>query len=540
MRTIHKALAALLACTLMAPALASCKSGDDQPSDTTPAATTPADPGNTNPTPGDCDKHTPSDSGNYCTTCYAILKSNEKDYKNMIYFASDDVMLTKAYQIAIADAVSNVKNFKGGVLSSEAPVIIAGADYVTPWTRDGSINVWNAFALMDPEVSKNTLLSLLKKEGTNYLIDGQYWDAIIWSFGAYQYVLTTADKPFLRTAQNAISNTLAKFEKEEFDAADGLFRGGAVYADGIAAYPDQYANGPNSGIEGWLENLDNNDKKAETGRGLPMKALSTNCTYYQSYVILAAMNELLGLDSADALAKADALKKAINKAFWNEEKGTYDYLAYECDYQEAIGIAFVLLFGIADERQTALVLENTYVTEQGIACVWPSFDRYLERDGYGRHAGTIWPHAQGFWARAAFENGFAQAFDSELYSLAEKAVRDGQFFEIYHPDTGEVYGGLQGFGNNDISLWGSCSHQTWSATAYLSCVYYDIIGAKMEAGKVTFRPYLPEGVNEAVISGMQIGDAIFDVVVTRGGNAPAEATYDTTQEGTVRVVLSVQ
>lgn len=540
---IKKLLAVLLSLTMLLPTVLSCQSEDNASSTTaggTDGNSTTVGPNQENPNPGGCKTHTPSVGGGYCTVCFEILKKNEREYLDMIYFACDDATLTDAYKVALADCFSNVKRFKGGLLTTEKEVIIAGADYTTPWTRDGSINVWNAFALLNPEVSKNTLLSLLKKSGSNYLIDGQYWDAIIWSIGAYQYILINEDKAFSRIAQNAIETTLAKFEKEEFDPADGLFRGGAVYADGIAAYPDQYANGPNSGIEGWLENPDNNDKKADTGRGLPMKALSTNCTYYQSYVILAALNEMLGKDDSDATAKAEALKKAINKAFWNEEKGTYDYLAYECDYQEAIGIAFVLLFGIADERQTALVLENTYVTEQGIACVWPSFDRYLERDGYGRHAGTIWPHGQGFWARAAFENGFVQAFESELYTLAEKAVRDGQFYEIYHPDTGEVYGGLQGFGKQDISLWGSCSHQTWSATAYLSCIYYEMMGAKIESGKVTFKPYLPAGVNEATISGMKIGDTVFDVIVVRGGDAPSEATYDTTNSGTVRVVLSVQ
>ena len=48
-----------------------------------------------------CTKHTPSESGRYCTTCYAILKENEKDYKDMIYFYSDNLTLNKAYTVAI-------------------------------------------------------------------------------------------------------------------------------------------------------------------------------------------------------------------------------------------------------------------------------------------------------------------------------------------------------------------------------------------------------------------------------------------------------
>lgn len=514
------------------------ETGKGKGSTTTTTATTTKQDGQKDPDTG-CKTHTPSASGTYCTACNAVIKKEGGNYSDMIYFNCDSEMLTKAYQIALADCRSNIKSFKGGVLASSKDCIIAGADYTTPWTRDGSINVWNAFALLDAEVSKNTLLSVLKRNGQEYQVDGQYWDAVIWSIGAYQYILATGDQGFLKIAQNALENSLERFEKEEFDAKDGLFRGAAVYGDGIAAYPDQYANGPNPGIEGWLEAPENKDLIVDTGRGIPMKALSTNCVYYQSYVIMAELNKLMGKDATDALAKAEALKKAINDNFWNEEKGSYDYLAYECDYQEAIGIAFVLLFGIADERQSALVLQNTYVTEQGIACVWPCFDRYLELGGYGRHAGTIWPHAQGFWARAAFEKGFVQGFENELYTLAEKAVRDGQFYEIYHPDTGAVYGGLQLFGNA-ISQWGSCAHQTWSATAYLSCIYYEMLGLELENGAVSFKPYLPEGVNEATFSGLKIGNTTFDIVIVRGGDNPTEARYETSAEQNTRIILSVK
>ena len=485
-----------------------------------------------------CKQHTPSEGGTYCTVCHEILKKDVKDYKNMIYFACDDKTLTDAYKVAVSDVSGNVKNYKAGVLTKSAKCLMAGADYDTPWTRDTSINVWNAFALLDRDVSKNTLLSVIAKKGDGYIIDGQYWDAVIWGIGAYQYIVVSGDTDFIKIAESALSNSLKKYEKEEYDKKDGLFRGAAVYGDGVAAYPDQYANSGSSGIESWVNMPENKGKVSRSGVGLPMKALSTNCVYYEAYVTLAKFQQMLGKDSADALSKADALKIAINKAFWNEEKGTYDYLAYECDYQEALGVAYVLLFGIADERQTALVLENTEITEHGIACVYPAFDRYLSLDGYGRHCGTIWPHAQGFWARAAFENGYIYEFENELRLLAEKAVRDNQFYEIYHPDTGEVYGGLQEGGHNDIFLWGSCAHQTWSATAYLSLIYYDILGASVESGKVTFKPYLPEGVNEASFSGFKVGNTTFEIIITRSGEGEKQVTVETGGEGTVRLLLT--
>lgn len=511
---------------------------DPTGSTTTTAASTNA-PSVDNPV---CDEHTPSENGTYCTVCYTVIKIEEEEYKNMIYFNCDNETLTKAYQVAFADIAGNIKNYKAGILTSSVPCIMAGGDYNTPWTRDAAINVWNAVALMRPDVAKNTLMSVLKKTGVDtYRIDGEYWDAIIWAIGAEQYINVSHDAEFTTLAQNAIHNSLIFFESTEYDSTDGLFRGGAVYGDGIAAYPDKYAIGaPNSNVMGWLSNPNNTDKGTFPGRGLPMKALSTNCCYYQAYVILARLNEKLGLDSSAALAKAAAMKAAINKAFWNEEKGTYDYLAYDCDYQEAIGLGFVLMFGIADERQAALVVQNTEVTENGIGIVWPSFDRYLEQDEYGRHAGVIWPHGQAFWARACSQSGYYYGYEYELFLMAEKAVRDGQFYEIYHPDTGAPYGGIQEVGGNTMTMHTSCRHQTWSATGYLSLVYYEMLGADIGMDQVTFTPYLPEGVNEATVSGFKVGNATFDVVIVRGGNNAQTATYKTIEEGAYRVVLSVQ
>ena len=488
----------------------------------------------------ECAEHTLSSDGSYCTVCYAVVEKNIKDYKDMVYFSCDNETLTKAYKVAFADITGNIKLYQAGALTTRDKCLMAGADYDTPWTRDAAINVWNGFALMNPEVSKNTLLSVLKKTGKQYQIDGQYWDAIIWAIGAYQLINVTHDMEFAEIAQNAITNSLKRFEREEFDEKDGLFRGGAVYGDGIAAYPDHYAvDAPNPGLGGWLENPANKDKIIPVGEGIPMKALSTNCVYYQAYVIQAKLNEMLGKDTEEPLAKAAALKKAINNAFWNAEKGNYDYLAYECDHQEAIGLGYVLLFGIANERQAQMVLQNTQVTEQGIAIVWPCFDRYLSRGGYGRHAGVIWPHGQAFWARACSQDGYTYGYEYELFLMAEKAVRDNQFYEIYHPDTGEVYGGIQEFGPNNFGLWGSASHQTWSATGYLSLIYYELLGADIGEKTVTFKPYLPEGVNEATFSNLTIGKATFDVVITRGGEGYETAVFDTTLEGNYRVYLSV-
>ena len=222
-----------------------------------------------------------------------------------------------------------------------------------------------------------------------------------------------------------------------------------------------------------------------------MKALSTNCVYFKAYEILAEMAHALGEPAKEFEEKAAAMKKAVNKNFWNEKRGSYDYLAGECDCEEGLGLAFAVLFGIADERQTALIRENTHICAHGIPCVWPTFWRYECLGGYGRHSGTIWPHIQGFWARAMHRAGHQESFEKELYLMAQKAVRDMHFSEIYHPDTGALYGGMQEQGPGGIVEWDSRRKQTWSATAFLSLIYFEILGLTMEDGEPVFHPQLP-------------------------------------------------
>ena len=130
------------------------------------------------------------------------------------------------------------------------------------------------------------------------------------------------------------------------------------------------------------------------------------------------------------------------------------------------------MFGIADARQTEAIFKSQHITPAGIPCGWPNFSRYETKDGnsFGRHIGTVWPQIQGFWAEAAARAGKTEIFGHELFNLAAHAVRDRQFAEIYHPLTGEIYGGLQENGGR-IVLWNATSRQTWAATAYIRMVF---------------------------------------------------------------------
>ncbi len=406
-------------------------------------------------------------------------------------FSCGNEDLERAFRLALGTLAANTRRIRSGLLKDPAPCLMAGLDYPSPWTRDASINVYFAAALLDPVVARNTLLSVLEEGEGGAVVGGQYWDRIIWALGAERLWDVCRDADFARFAFGVLRRTAESCLREEYDPADGLFRGPAVYGDGVSAYPERYRNPSlSSGILRWPR--EHPELRIPRGGGIPMKALSTNCVYEHAFRILARLAGALGEEAEPWIRRADVLKAAVNRAFWNSSTGMYDYLAGECAAQESLGLAFAVLFGIAGKDRAASVLERAYTTEHGIPCVWPAFPPY-NASGYGRHSGTVWPHIQGFWALAALKAGRGDLFARELFSLARHAVRDGQFAEIYHPEDGRIYGGIQE-GGGEYLEWRSCSCQTWSAASLIAMVVYGIFGES----------FLPPELDYAELAGLSV------------------------------------
>ncbi len=453
----------------------------------------------------------PADANKGSTSVTATIPALTVDHK-----AAHD-----AFRIAIGDLLGNVAIFKEGLLERPVPVILAGLDYNTPWTRDAAINAWNGASLIMPEVARNTLLSVLERTSGKVRIGGQYWDSIVWTTGAWHHYLYTGDREFLALALEATKNSLAHFERTEFDAQDNLFRGPG-WSDGVAAYPDVYANaGGSSGILDWPKH--NPDKVSKPGYGIPMKALSTNCLYYSAYVTAEKMAaELNAPVDPQWRIKAERLKKAINTRLWNEKQGCYRFLIGplgNCDHQEGLGSSYALLFGVADPKQADSVFVHQHVTPAGVPCGWPNLPRYERPDGmsFGRHMGTVWPQIQGFWAEATARAGMPDLFGHEFFNLAAHAVRDKHFAEIYHPITGKPYGGLQESGGRGTVLWEATSRQTWAATAYLRMVLLGLVGMRFDTDGVRFEPCVPKGISSVRLSDIRYRRMTLDVTVRGTG-----------------------
>ena len=448
--------------------------------------------------------------------------------KTVPYFISDNKSINHAYRLAIATVGANILPFRDGLLTEPKPVFIAGLGYVKPWTRDAAINTWNGGGLIYPEVARNTLLSVLDGSGDDVSIKGEYWDRIIFAVGAWYYYLYTADRELLSVAYKATKNTIKKCELEEFSEDVGLFRGPACYGDGVAAYPDVYAAQGESGIIAFATEFPK--LCAETGVGIPMHVLSTNCLYCEVYRILDLMADELSVPRCYE-ERYLALRAKINEIFWSEKLGSYTYIHDKfggCDRQEGIGISFAALFGIADGRQCKRIFENHRTTERGIACVYPGFKRYSSEDGmsFGRHCGTVWPHIQGFFADAAKRCGRDDLFEREFRLQTENALRYYQFAEIYHPITGEMYGGVQEWKGSGLRDWRSEPYQTWSATAYLRGVYNDIMGMEFDTDGIRFTPVRTSLIGKAELTNLHYRECVLNIRLSGGGGAIKSFTLD--------------
>lgn len=449
--------------------------------------------------------------------------------------------IDQAFQIACGDVAGNIALFRGGLLPEAESVFLAGKSYSSPWTRDAAFNVWYG-GFLAPEVSYNTLLAVLEKDEHGRLrIGGEYWDKIIWAIGAWQYQLWNDAPGFANLALEAIENTLAEAEARELDPADGLFRGGACFQDGVAAYPDCFVSMKRgSGIMDYLSSPPPGAKIAPAGTGLPMKALSTNALYCAAYRIADRFRKVLGKQPAHQ-ESAQKLKDAVNRRFRNPATGTYRYLLDADDpnpeRQEGLGHAFALLSGIVPEEERTALIKNVHTTPHGIPCVWPQMERYAGTPGvYARHSGVIWPQVNAAWCSALTACGERELAFHETELLADKAFRDKMFREVYHPDTGLPYGGIQEKGaDKGIVEWASCPRQTWAAMGFIHMVLRTFLGLHADESGLDISPVFPEGCEEIRLDGLHYRNAVLNLRIRRGSSALRHIPADIKGNQTIQI-----
>ncbi len=398
----------------------------------------------------------------------------------------------------------------------------AGGDYDTPWTRDASINSLGAASLLCPAVAANTLWAVTERRDGKLIVqqDNQWWDQVIWIPAIWNQYLVTGDRAVLAPAYEAANQTLAERRAKNFNGQVGLFGGPSFFNDGIAGYPP-----PLGGV----------DTKGSFVLDHPgtdrIMALSTNCVYVGAYRAAANLARELGRPTGEATdfdGKADALAAAINGRLWDPDARTYGYFLYGSGdragtlekYQEGTGLAFAILFGVADPARARTLVAGAHRDPQGIPSIWPHFPGYND-DRPGRHGDIIWPLINGLWAHAAATVGATDVAASEIVGQAKLALNGNDFREIYDARTGAVTGGWQ-----NGHQWESCKHQTWSATSYLRALYLGVFGLRFERDGLRFAPHLPDGWSGVTLTDLPYRGETIDVTLTGSGSTVASFKID--------------
>lgn len=379
--------------------------------------------------------------------------------------SSSDTLLVNAFNLALRTVENNIEN----------GIVKAGGDYGGEWTRDASINAWNAGSLVFPEESRNSLWAVTVDGGKT--VGHQYWDKIIWVQGAYNHCLVVGDE--IEPVYRCSAATMKELEESVFDTSRGLFNGPSVFNDGIAGYEEPIPD-PDLAQSGSY-------KHPNTGH---ISCLSTNCIYYWAYCRLAGMACRCGepFKAVSYCFKACRLRRVIRKTLYDKEANSLYYLIdHNGDvhhFQEGLGYAFAILSGVVSRAEAAELADGVSVSEYGIASICPDFKRY-DREHPGRHNNLVWPFVNAFWADAAHYAGHGDKFEFELRNLADLAVNkgEGMFYEIYNPNTGLPDGGWQ-----NGSHWVSCRDQTWSATGYLRMVFNDVFGLAFDRKGMSVTP----------------------------------------------------
>ena len=402
--------------------------------------------------------------------------------------------------------------------------IRAGGNYPTPWTRDAAINCWNAASLLEPTVARNTLWAVCERQENGKLIiqrDNQWWDKVIWITGAWSHFKITADQEFLTAAYEAATESLAEMKSTRFNEAYGLFEGPSVLCDGIAGYSQPPYDPENR------SSFALNHPEVEK-----IMAFSTNCVYYNAYRCAAAMARQMSRPAAEIQAlevSAESLRGKIQQHFWIPEKQLYGYFIHGGGplkgvldrSEEGMGLAYSVIFGVAEGEGAQKVLRNTHLQPKGITCVWPHFKRFSD-ERPGRHNVMVWPMCSGMWAHAAAMAGRVDLFKREMTTIAELTnASDGVFYEIYNSVSGAVDGGWQ-VGRH----YSSRTEQTWSATGYLRMVFYGLFGMEFEVEGLRFSPCLPREWGPVFLRGLRYRRMVLDILLDGAGTRVKSCKLD--------------
>ncbi len=407
----------------------------------------------------------------------------------------------------IVDALYNLSLEEGRLAIEPDNTFRTGAKWAGVWTRDISYSIILAFAYLEPEVAKTSLMRKVRRD--RIIQDtgsGGSWpvssDRTVWAIAAWEIYKVTGDRKWLEQVFPIIKNTADDDYKTLRDSRTGLYSGESSFLDWREqTYPK------------WMSNKDI----------YVSENLGTNAVHYQMNVVLSQMAKILGEPYQRYDTVAAAIKKGINDQLWNQEKGYYAQYLYGRNYLtqsprfEALGEALTVLFGIADEKRAKDLISRSPLTEYGATCIYPQIPGIPPY-----HNNSVWPFVQSYWNLAAAKAGNDKALEHGLASIYRAAGLFLTNYENMVADTGD-YKGTEI--NSDRMLW--------SMAGNLSMVYRVFLGIQFEENGLSLKPFIPESYGgHKTLTGFHYRNAVLDIDVNGFGSQVASVTIDGKQSKT--------
>lgn len=408
-------------------------------------------------------------------------------------YKSDQMLVDAVYNMSLECIKSNIRPDN---------TYRAGAAWDGVWTRDVSYSIYLALAYLDPQNAINSLRAkvrngrIIQDTGT-----GGAWpvssDRIVWAIAAWEIYKTTGDRQWLAEAYDIIVASLKDDMKVVWDNEYRLMHGEQSYLDWREqTYPR------------WMQPKDIYESMC----------LGTNAVFARAFEIVDEMADELETEIPEEFdGMDDAIKNAINKNLWLEDRGYYSEYLYGGVYPiqsqatDNLGQALSVIFDVATDEMARTLISRTPVVAYGTSSVYPQL---VNIKPY--HNDAVWPFVQSYWNLAAAEVENIDAFNAGFGAVLRAAALFGTQKELFVASNGDYRGTAV---NSDKMLW--------SSTGYVSTLFRIFAGMKFETDGIDFSPFIPVAISgDKVITNFRYRNATLDIIVRGTGNAISSFAID--------------
>lgn len=319
------------------------------------------------------------------------------------------------------------------------------------------------------------------------------------------YYKRTADLDFIRSIWPNIERALEWIDG--YGDADG---------DGFV----EYSRHSSSGLvqQGWKDSQDSIfHRNGALARG-PIALCEVQAYVYSAKRFASELARALGHPNRAAALQqqAESLRIAFDKAFWNEDMGTYA-LALDGDKGQckvaASNAGHCLFASIASPARAAAVCDRLMHEDMfngwGVRTLASCEHRY---NPISYHNGSVWPHDNALIAWGLNEYGHKEAVAQIASALFECAL----YMDLHRLP--ELFCGFDKRPGSGPTLYPvACSPQSWAAASSFLLIAA-CLGISIDApgNRVLFRnPVLPESVKRITIRHLRIGESELDLSVKR-------------------------